>query len=125
MRTLSGEIDPKASRPSLEVSDEAVVSSKKVLRDFRKVAARDVESEKARHERLERYKAECKEPHDVYHRLKNWADNNVKREKSWLPSFGLPSKAPIPKPEELLAVARHYYPPRVDIHNCNSSLSSS
>lgn len=113
MRTLSWDIDPKTPEPSGVVLEESMVSSKKVLTDFRKVVSRDLEVEKKRQEKLERYKAECKDHHDVYYRLRDWADCIARREKSWIASLGFQRKALLPEIRELLAVARHYYPPRV------------
>lgn len=114
-RTLSWEIEKKPSLASRLASDETVISSKDVLTDFRKVASRDPEFEKRRREKLERYRAENTDQRDVYLRLRNWADSNIQRSKSIMPSWIYPSrnKSPLPSIEELLALARHYYPPRV------------
>ena len=116
MRTLSWEIDPKSPDPSQLRSEESVVSSKNVLTDFRKVVSRDSETEKKRQEKLEKYRAECKDQHDIYYRLRDWADSEARREKSWMASLGFQRKAPLPKNQELLTLARHYYPPRVSCY---------
>lgn len=116
MRNLSWEIDPKTPEPSQLLSEESMVSSKKVLTDFRRVVSRDPEVEKKRQDKLERYRAECKDHHDAYFRLRDWADCIARREKSWMASLGFQRKAPLPETRELLAIARHYYPPRVGTH---------
>lgn len=120
MRSLSWEIDPKTPGPFQTTAEESVVSSKNVLTDFRKVVARDTEDEKKKQEKLERYRAECKGPHDVYYRLRDWANSVARRENSWMGALGLQRKVPLPKTEELLAVARHYYPPRVRMFLSNT-----
>lgn len=103
---------PGASRLD---SDETVISSKKVLTDFRKVAVRDLERDKKRQGKLDRYRAENAGQRDVYERLRDWADSHVKRSKSILPSWAILGTGlkPLPKMEELLLLARHHYPPRV------------
>lgn len=103
---------PGASRLG---SDETVISSKKVLTDFRKVAVRDLERDKKRQGKLDRYRAENAGQRDVYERLRDWADSYVKRSKSILPSWAILGTGfkPLPKMEELLLLARHHYPPRV------------
>lgn len=120
-RALSWEVDNRPGLASKLNSDETVVSSQKVLTNFRKVAARDTEGERRRREEVERYRAENEGQRDVYNRLKKWADNKSERAKSIILSFvpglsiGRGSKPVLPKTEELLALARHYYPPRVRI----------
>lgn len=96
-------------------SDETVISSKKVLINFRKVAVRDLERDKKRQEKLDRYRAENAVQRDVYERLRDWVDSHVKRSKSILPSWAIlgTSLKPLPTTEELLLLARHHYPPRV------------
>lgn len=96
-------------------SDETVISSKKVLTDFRKVAVRDLERDKKRQGKLDRYRAENAGQRDVYERLRDWADSHVKRSNSILPSWAILGTGlkPLPKIEELLLLARHHYPPRV------------
>lgn len=103
---------PGASRLD---SDETVISSKKVLTDFRKVAVRDPERDKKRQGKLDRYRAENAGQRDVYERLRDWADSHVKRSKSILPSWAILGTGlkPLPKMEELLLLTRHHYPPRV------------
>ena len=102
-------------------SDETVISSKKVLTDFRKVASRDPEGEKRRREKSERFRAENQDQRDVYNRLKDWADSHVETPSGIIPRWLLSyvRKSPLPKTEELLSLARHYYPPRVS--NCKLS----
>lgn len=94
-------------------SEETVVSSKDVLKDFRKVAARDPVRDKKKLEKLERYRAENRGQHAVYGRLKKRADYDIQRMKTWLPRLTLGRQPLLPSTEELLALARHYYPPRV------------
>ena len=114
-RALSWGIENNSEPFSRLASDETVVSSKNVLTDFRKVASRDPEAERVRNEKLERYRAENKDQRDVYLRLKDWADSGLKRSKSIIPNWLFQSRkrTPLPKTDELLALARHYYPPRV------------
>lgn len=114
-RALSWETQNKPDSAPRLASDETVVSSKSVLTEFRKVASRDPEAERIRRERLERYRAENTDQRDVYLRLKAWADSGLKRSKSIIPSWAFQSRlrASLPTTDELLALARHYYPPRV------------
>lgn len=119
MRSLSWEIDPKTPEPFQTTAEESVVSSKNVLTDFHKVVVRDAE-DKEKQEKLERYRAECKGPHDVYYRLRDWANSVARRENTWMGMLGFRRKVPLPKTEELLAVARHYYPPRVSMFLFNT-----
>lgn len=113
-RTLSWDKESKKSGdPTRLKLEETVVSSKDVLKDFRKVAARDPERDRKRLERLEVYRAENDRHHAVYGRLKKWADYDIRRMKTWLPLLTLGRQPPLPRKEELLALARHHYPPRV------------
>lgn len=114
-RALSWENEKKIPGASRLDSDETVISSKKVLTDFRKVAVRDLERDKKRQGKLDRYRAENAGQRDVYERLRDWADSHVKRSKSILPSWAILGTGlkPLPKTEELLLLARHHYPPRV------------
>lgn len=116
-RALSWGIENKMPGTSRLDSDETVISSKKVLTDFRKVAARDPQREKKRQEQLDRYRAENAGQRDVYERLRDWADSHIKRSKSILPSWAILGTGlkPLPKTEELLLLAQHHYPPRVSI----------
>lgn len=122
-RALSWEVENRQTATPRLGSDETVVSSKKVLTEFRKVASRDPEGEKRRLEKLERYRAENQDQRDVYNRLKDWADSQVETTKGiiprWLYSRG--KKTSLPKTEELLTLARHYYPPRGElrVHVCD------
>lgn len=92
------------------------MSSKDVLKDFRKVAARDPERDKKRLEKLKGYRAENQGHHAVYSRLKKRADYDIRRMKTWVPLLTLGRQPPLPSTDELLALARYYYPPRV-CHN--------
>ena len=113
-RTLSWDKLSKTSDALTPLkSEETVVSSKDVLRDFRKVVARDPVRERKRLEKLETYRAANKGQHNVYGRLKKRADYDMKRVKTWLPWLTLGRQPPLPTTDELLALARHYYPPRV------------
>lgn len=114
-RALSWENENKMPGTSRLDSDETVISSKKVLTDFRKVAARDPEREKKRQEQLHRYRAENAGQRDVYEKLRDWADSHINRSKSILPSWAILGTGlkPLPKTEELLLLAQHHYPPRV------------
>lgn len=114
-RALFWENENKISGASRLDLDETTISSKKVLTDFRRVAVRNLERDKKRQEKLDRYRAENAGPRDVYERLRDWADSHVKRSKSFLPSWAILGTGlkPLPKTEELLLLARHHYPPRV------------
>lgn len=116
-RALSWEVENALPGTSRLVSDETVISSKKVLTDFRKVAARDSQREKKRQEQLDRYRAENAGQRDVYERLRDWEDSHIKRSKSILPSWAILGTGlkPLPKTEELLLLAQHHYPPRVSM----------
>lgn len=111
-RTLTWDkmAEKPGSAPRL-TSEETVVSSKDVLKNFRKVAARDPERERKKKEKLDRYRAQNRGPHAVYNQLKKRADFDAWRLKSWLAL--LKSPPALPRMDELLALARHYYPPRV------------
>lgn len=116
-RTLSWEIENKMRGTSRLDSDESAISSKNVLTDFRKVAARDPQREKKRQDQLVRYRAENAGQRDVYERLRDWAESNTKRSKSILPSWAMLGTGlkPLPEIEELLLLAQHHYPLRVSI----------
>lgn len=124
-RALSWEIENKMPSASRLDSDEIVISSKKVLTDFRKVAARDPEREIKRQEQLDRYRAENAGQREVYERLRDWADSHIKRSSSILPPWAILGTGlkPLPKTEELLLLARHHYPPRVSTQTSISQFS--
>ncbi len=103
----------KADPPPRLKSEETVVSSKDVLKDFRKVAARDPERERRRQEKMQKYRVENQSQQAVYGRLKQRVDYDIRRMKSWLPWLMWQRRPPLPGTDELLALARHYYPPRV------------
>ena len=114
-RTLSWETNAKGSGnfPPPR-SDEEVVSSKKVLREFRKVASRgDSQREVKRLQKLQQYKEQDEGPRKIYEQLRHRADEMARREKSMLPPWAFLSLPPLPSVEELVNLARHYYPPRV------------
>ena len=100
-------------RPRL-ASDETVVSSKKVLTNFEKVAARDNEWEIIRQKRLQRYNTEKNRQKSVYERLKRWADTEVRDIKYVVASLFLDKykREALPSTDELVQLAQHYYPPR-------------
>lgn len=104
-------------------SEETVVSSKNVLTNFEKVASRDPETERRRREHVARYAAQNRGQQDVYERLKRWADKRSRPVKDIM--LGLVSEPyrqpPLPKHEELVKLAKHYYPPRgeLKVHVCD------
>lgn len=114
-RALSWKVEDQPTTIQSVASDETVVSSKKVLTDFSKVASRDPDAENRRREKLDRYRAENRDQKDVYNRLKDWAASHVESPKGIIPRwlFRRGKKSHLPKTEELLALARHHYPPRV------------
>ena len=107
-------------------SEETVLSSKNVLTNFEKVASRDPDSERRRREQVARYGARDRSQQDVYQRLKRWADKKSRPPKDMM--LGLLSEAyqqpPLPKHEELVRLAKHYYPPRgeLKVHVCDFGL---
>lgn len=107
-------------------SEETVLSSKNVLTNFEKVASRDPDSERRRREQVARYGARDRSQQDVYQRLKRWADKKSRPAKDMM--LGLFSEAsqqpPLPKHEELVRLAKHYYPPRgeLKVHVCDFGL---
>jgi hypothetical protein len=113
-RVVSWEKESREAVPPPQLkSEESVVSSKDVLKDFRKVAARDPERERRRQEKMQKYRVENQGQHAVYSRLKQRVDFDIRRMKSWLPWLTWERRPPLPGTDELLALARHYYPPRV------------
>ena len=109
-------------RPRLD-SDETVVSSKDVLKNFQKVAARDPNLDIARQKQLQRYNTENNCQKGVYQRLKRWADTEVRDVKDVILSLALDSykRQPLPNSKELVKLAQHYYPPRgqLKVHVCD------
>ncbi|KAL9006684.1 MAG: hypothetical protein Q9188_000558 [Gyalolechia gomerana] len=93
---------PAPSHISSLSPDEPVVSSKKVLLNFEKVAARDPRMEEERIRKLSRCNTEYLRQRSVYDRLVDWADSTRKR-------------PPLPAKEELVKLAQHYYPARADV----------
>ncbi|KAL9603603.1 MAG: hypothetical protein Q9219_001106 [cf. Caloplaca sp. 3 TL-2023] len=112
--TLNVPSQPHSSSVS---SDETVVSSKKVLTNFQKVAARDPAYEDDRIRKLSRCKTEYVKQRSVYERLLNWADSSYYTVGNRV--LGLFSKSrrrpPLPPKEDLVGLAQHYYPARADL----------
>ena len=87
------------------------------------MATRNVEKEEARRQQLDRFNSENENQHEVYERLKQWADTQQEGMKEWLLAWAVPKyqQTPLPHVEELKALARHYYPPRSELkcHVCD------
>ena len=109
----SGNTSRTEGHPRL-ASDETVVSSKDVLKNFQKVAARNDSWDIIRQKQLLRYNTENNRQVTVYERLKSWADTEFRDVKDILLSLAFDSykRAPLPSTEELVKLAQHYYPPR-------------
>ncbi|KAI4203436.1 MAG: hypothetical protein LQ346_001785 [Caloplaca aetnensis] len=98
-------------------SDETVVSTKKALTNFQKVAARDPRVEENRVRKLSQCKEEYNQQKSVYDRLVDWADssyNNVGNQILGLLATSR-RRPPLPSKCELLGLANHYYPARADL----------
>ena len=108
---------PKHSSILTSSTDETVVSSKKVLTNFEKVAARDPEIEARRIRKLSRCNTEYNRQRAVFDRLIDWHDSKFYTLQSRI--LGLFSKQhrrpPRPPQGELIDLARHYYPGRADL----------
>ncbi|KAI4186950.1 MAG: hypothetical protein L6R41_003145 [Letrouitia leprolyta] len=108
---------PGKSHNSSLSSEETVVSSKKVLTEFQKVAARDPRIEEARIHKLSRCNTECLRQRGVYDRLMKWADSSYGSLSNQILSPFMKScrRPPLPPKEELVRLAQHYYPARADV----------
>ncbi|CAD6589105.1 MAG: hypothetical protein ASARMPREDX12_003591 [Alectoria sarmentosa] len=119
-RIISKDKPPSLSHPD---SEETVVNSQKVFTSFNKIATRNVEREEARRQQLDRFKLENGNQHQVYERLKKWADTQYTGSKEWLLAWAMPEyrQTPLPHVEELKSLAWHYYPPRSELkcHVCD------
>lgn len=105
------------------MSEEAVVSSKDVLTNFEKVASRKPEQERRRREQLSRYGAENRGHRHVYERLRRWADTRARTTTDMVKGLFLDQyrAEPLPSDQELINLAKHYYPPRgeLKVHVCD------
>lgn len=116
-----------SSQPSLTVpsnthnsslsSDETVVSSKKVLTNFQKVAAWDPAIEEERIRKLSRYNTLYLRQKSVYDRLIDWSDgpHGCLQNRILNPFLKSRRRPPLPPKDELVGLARHYYPARADL----------
>ena len=93
-------------------SDETVVSSKKVLTNFQKVASRDPRIEEERIRKLSRFRTEYQRQRSVYDRLTDWADgsHSCLINQVLAPFLKSRRRPPLPSKDELLSLAQHYYP---------------
>ncbi|KAL8866196.1 MAG: hypothetical protein Q9174_006444, partial [Haloplaca sp. 1 TL-2023] len=98
-------------------SDETVVSSKNVLTNFQKVAARDPLIEQERVRKLSRSNTQNLRHKGVYDRLIDWSDGPYRCLKNQLLSPFMESRRrpPLPPKDDLVSLARHYYPARADL----------
>ncbi|KAL8710215.1 MAG: hypothetical protein Q9220_005146 [cf. Caloplaca sp. 1 TL-2023] len=112
--SLAVPLNPHVSSVS---SDETLVSSKKVLTNFEKVAGRDPEIEEKRLRKLSRCQTEYIRQRNVYDRLMKWSDRSYRCLQNQILGLVLPSRRrpPLPSKEELVALAQHYYPGRADL----------
>ncbi|KAL8944271.1 MAG: hypothetical protein Q9216_000566 [Gyalolechia sp. 2 TL-2023] len=108
---------PTHSHISSLSSDETVVSSKKVLTNFQKVAARDPRIEEERRRKLSRCNTEYLRQRSVYDRLIDWADSSYGRLTNRLLSPFMKScrRPSLPSKEDLVRLVQHYYPARADV----------
>ncbi|KAL8784546.1 MAG: hypothetical protein Q9213_003894 [Squamulea squamosa] len=98
-------------------SEETVVSSKKVLTNFQKVAGRDPEIEARRLRNLSRCNSEYLIQKGIYNRLISWYDTSYScLQNQVLGLFFKSRRRPaLPPKDELVGLARHYYPARADL----------
>ncbi|KAL8812163.1 MAG: hypothetical protein Q9200_001243 [Gallowayella weberi] len=106
--------------PSLTTSvdsEETVVSSKKVLTNFQKVAGRDPEIEVRRLRKISRCNTEYLYQKGIYKRLMDWYDSSYACLQNRILGLFLKSRRrpDIPSKDELISLARHYYPARADL----------
>lgn len=113
-RAMSVELGPGQEGPHRLAWDETIVSFKNVLTNFERVAARNQERELLRQKQLQRYNTENNRQQSVYERLKRWVDSDFRDIKAVMLSLALDSykREPLPRTEELVKLAQHYYPPR-------------
>ncbi|KAI4248411.1 MAG: hypothetical protein L6R40_000970 [Gallowayella cf. fulva] len=106
-----------ASLTSSVDSEETVVSSKKVLTNFQKVAGRDPEIEARRLRKISRCNTEALIQKSVYKRLVDWYDTSYScLQNQFLGLFLRSRRRPdLPSTDELVGLARHYYPARADL----------
>ena len=122
-RAMSMNTEPKREKLPRPATDETVVSSKKVLQNFEKVASRNLEREVKRRETLQKYEARNDGQHKVYERLKKAADDHERRMQHplWSVIGDDVHRKDMPSQTELELLARHHYPPRSDlrVHVCD------
>ncbi|KAL8823570.1 MAG: hypothetical protein Q9191_005733, partial [Dirinaria sp. TL-2023a] len=124
-RSMSFDMPERPADPRL-ASEETVVSSQDVLTNFEKVASRKPEQERRRREQLARYGAQNQGHRHVYERLRRWADTRSMPLKDRIKGllFDEHKQQPLPSYQELIALAKHYYPPRgqLKVHVCDFGL---
>ncbi|KAL8772056.1 MAG: hypothetical protein Q9209_002722 [Squamulea sp. 1 TL-2023] len=105
------------SLTSTATSEETVVSSKKVLTNFQKVAGRDPEIEARRLRKLSPCNSEYLIQKGIYNRLMNWDDTSYSCLQNQVLGLFLKSRRrpTLPSKDELIGLARHYYPARADL----------
>ncbi|KAL8698603.1 MAG: hypothetical protein Q9224_001780 [Gallowayella concinna] len=98
-------------------SEETVVSSKKVLTNFQKVAGRDPEIEARRLRKISRCNTEYFYQKGIYKRLMDWYDTSYNCLQNRTLGLFLKSRRrpALPSNDELIGLARHYYPARADL----------
>lgn len=98
-------------------SEETVVSTKKALTNFQKVAARDPRVEENRIRKLSRCNTEYRQQKNVHDRLVDWADSSYNRLGNQILGLFTDSRRrpPLPPKSDLLGLANHYYPARADL----------
>ncbi|KAL8664490.1 MAG: hypothetical protein Q9202_003040 [Teloschistes flavicans] len=108
---------PSSTRISSVSTEETLVSSKNVLTNFQKVAARDPGIEEDRIRKLSRYNTEYLRQRSVYNRLIDWSDgpHRCLRNQLLSPILRSRRRPSLPPKEDLLGLARHYYPARADL----------
>lgn len=107
-------------------SAEATVSTKKALKNFAEVIARenaDPEAARRKLERLNQFNAAYQNQRRTIKSLVKWADYDNRRTIDWLLSFTLRRfrQSPLPDDQKLIELAQYLYPPRghLKAHVCD------
>ncbi|KAL8705938.1 MAG: hypothetical protein Q9201_000993 [Fulgogasparrea decipioides] len=108
---------PTKTHISSVSSDETVVSSKNVLANFQKVVARDPAIEEERIRKLSRFQTHYLRQKSVYDRLIDWSDGPYHSLQNQILGLFLKDRRrpPLPPKDDLIGLARHYYPARADL----------
>jgi hypothetical protein len=124
IETLDGTIPISLALEGKVPSNEAPLATTDTLRDFGKILSRsrDPELEEAKRRKLEQYKQRTQRQRPTLLKLIRWADADVQTGKDWiLYALRFFRRPPLPKDQELISLARHFYPPRMElkVHVCD------